>query len=288
MDLIRGLEAGARNMIRIGVATAAAGIIVGTVSLTGIGLAIYTHREMSRRVRDASQRVSFVTQVSHELKTPLTNIRMYAELLEDRLDEEDGDNARRAGVIVSESQRLTRLINNILTFARVRRGDIETRPARIDANRVVGDILEQFGPALAARDIAVTTDLSATSMVRADEDALDQVLANLVSNVEKYAASGGSLRIETRDSGEQVHIRVVDRGPGIPRGHRDAVFKPFYRVSDRLADGVTGTGIGLSIARELVRSMGGELRLLDAEVGASFEISLAAAAKEDDGEGSRS
>lgn len=255
---------------------------IGAVAIALIGLAIYTHREMSRRVREASQRVSFVTQVSHELKTPLTNIRMYAELLEDRLDDGDDDNARRAGVIVSESQRLTRLINNILTFARARRGELETLPARIDPNRVVREVLEQFGPALAARDIEVTAALEATGEARADADALDQVLANLVSNVEKYAAAGGALAVQTRDDGARIVIRVSDRGPGIPRAQREAIFKPFYRLSDRLADGVTGTGIGLSIARELARSMGGDLTLVDAERGACFEISLAAASADDE------
>ncbi|HUH05790.1 MAG TPA: HAMP domain-containing sensor histidine kinase [Kofleriaceae bacterium] len=260
---------------------------IGAVAIALIGLAIYTHREMSRRVRDASQRVSFVTQVSHELKTPLTNIRLYAELLEERLDSEDRDNARRAGVIVSESQRLTRLINNILTFARARRGELETRPGTVDPNRVVREVLEQFGPALAAHDLEVATRLEATSSVRAGEDALDQILANLVSNVEKYAAVGGTLGIESRDEGDRVVIRVADQGPGIPRGQREAIFRPFVRLSDRLADGVTGTGIGLSIARELARSVGGELRLVDAERGACFEISLVAAppgAKEDERE----
>jgi signal transduction histidine kinase len=212
---------------------------------------------------------------------------MYAELLEERLDSEDRDNARRAGVIVSESQRLTRLINNILTFARARRGELETRPGWVEPNGVVREVLEQFGPALAARDIEVTTRLEATASVRAGEDALDQILANLVSNVEKYAAAGGALQVESRDERDRVIIRVADQGPGIPHGHREAIFRPFFRVSDRLADGVTGTGIGLSIARELARSMDGELRLVAAERGACFEISLVAAlpdGKEDDRE----
>src|SRR5690606_38541242 len=110
--------------------------------------------------------------------------------------------------------------------------------------------------------------------VYADADAVGQIVANLVSNVEKYAASGGSLVIATRQDADRAVVRVTDRGPGIAAAHEGKVFTPFYRVSDRVTDGVTGTGIGLAIARDLARAGGGDLVLVPAGTGACFELIL--------------
>ncbi|MCA9558925.1 MAG: HAMP domain-containing histidine kinase, partial [Myxococcales bacterium] len=243
------------------------------VGLALLGLAGWFSRESTRELRRAAQRVSFVNQVSHELKTPLTNIRMYAELLEDELADTDDRAERYVGIIVSESQRLSRLIANILSFARHQREQLSVRKAPAVVDDVVRQTLDQFAPSLAAAGVSPQLDLSAGATVRVDADALGQMLGNLLSNVEKYAA-GRPVDLVTRQAGGVTTLTVRDHGPGIPKAARAKVFEPFHRLSNALSDGVTGTGIGLGIARELARLHGGDLVLEADEDGAAFTITL--------------
>ncbi len=253
------------------------GIVAATVALSV--LATFFWREYSREVRQASQRVSFVNQVSHELKTPLTNIRMYADLLADDLDNPDGHAGDKASdrlrVIVSESQRLSRLISNVLTFGRQQREALVLRYREVSVDELVQRVVKQFAPTL--ERLAITTELTldASQTVSLDDDVVEQILVNLISNVEKYAADGGLLKISTSRTATSVTIIVADAGPGIPIAMQHAVFKPFIRVSSRLED-PAGTGIGLSIARDLARLHGGELRMTDSAKGASFCVELRA------------
>ncbi len=249
---------------------------LGAIALALIGLAIYIYREYTRRLRDAARRVGFVTRVSHELRTPLTNIRMYAELLEDALDgTDDDDGARRARVIVAESQRLGRLIENVLAFARHQKGMLAVTPGRVDVDEAVRAAVATFEPALGARGIEVKLELGDPPPARASADAVDQIVANLLSNVERYAASGGEVVVSTRAADGRVVVSVADRGPGVPPRERDAIFEPFHRAGDSLT-AASGTGIGLAIARELARAAGGDLVLAEAERGARFELTLPA------------
>ena len=235
-------------------------------------LGIYAYRELSRDLREAAQRVGFVTQVSHELKTPLANIRIYAELLDSELD--DDPRSKRARVIVAESERLTRLINNILTFARHQRGQLRLDVGAVQLDPLVERVVGHFGPALADAGIEVSVDLDAPEAVLADTDSVEQILANLISNVEKYAKEGGSLSITTEQGASETRLVVQDGGQGVPRAHRDRIFAAFHRVSDRITDGATGTGIGLPISRELAEKNGGTLVLEDSDHGARFVLTL--------------
>jgi signal transduction histidine kinase len=267
-SLLAGESRGTAFQLTTGICAAAIGLSV---------LAVFFWREYSREVRQASQRVSFVNQVSHELKTPLTNIRMYADLLAADLEHldasSDGKTADRLRVIVSESQRLSRLISNVLTFGRQQRETLVLRPRLVSVDEVVRRVIEQFVPTLERLNIKNELQLDAETPVRVDEDAVEQILVNLISNVEKYAADGGLLKIETCREGSSVRIVVADAGQGIPVAMQRAVFEPFVRVSSRLED-AAGTGIGLSIARELARLHDGDLRMTDCESGASFCVEL--------------
>ena len=254
----------------LGLATA-----VVAVGLALAGLAVYFYRETTRQMREAAQRVSFVNQVSHELKTPLTNIRMYAELLDAGLSDEDRNVRRRLEVIVSESQRLSRLIGTILSFSRKQRHELALRVRPDVVDEVVEAVLEHFRPSLKAHGIDVTLDAQARETVQIDRDAFEQILGNLLNNVEKYAASGGAVSITTRQQNGHTVVTVADRGPGIPPAQQERIFLPFHRVSSKLTDGVTGTGIGLSIARDLARLHGGDLVVLPTDEGAAFELRIA-------------
>ncbi len=244
------------------------------VGLILVCLAAYLYRAYARDLREAAQRISFVNQVSHELKTPLTNIRMYAELLEKDLTEDDEKTRRHLGVIVDESRRLSRLIGNVLSFARRQRKTLALKPAPGVVDEVIASTLEQFKPPMAERGIEVRFTRGAPGPVLLDADAVEQVLGNLFSNVEKYGAAGGVMEVESRRNGEHTTVTVADRGPGVPAREREAIFRPFYRMSDRVTDGAIGTGMGLAIARDLARLHGGELRLVPSEAGACFRLEL--------------
>ena len=252
------------------------GAVLTISAIALLALAFYFFREHSREALEAAQRVNFVNQVSHELKTPLTNIRMYAELLDERLPDDSADSAspvrRYLGVIVSESQRLSRLIANVLTFAQQQKNALSLYRKPASADEVIRATLEHFRPAFESKSVDVKLDADADAVVQIDPDALGQIIANLFSNVEKYGASGGMMFIESRQSGGRITIVVADCGPGIPDSESQRLFKPFERLSNKLTDGVTGTGIGLTIARELARLHGGDLILEKSESGARFKL----------------
>jgi signal transduction histidine kinase len=246
---------------------------LGAIALALVGLALWFYRESSRDLRRAEQRVTFVNQVSHELKTPLTNIRMYAELLEDELYDADPRAERYVGIIVSESQRLSRLIGNILTFARQAKNRLVLRPGATEFDDLVRRIIDQHRPALEHAHIPLTLSLDAPACAQIDADVLGQILGNLLSNVEKYAPDA-PLQITSQRHGDTLQLHVHDGGPGIQNAQKHKVFEPFYRLSNALTDRATGTGIGLGLARDLARLHGGDLDLTDDPAGAHFVVTL--------------
>jgi signal transduction histidine kinase len=250
------------------------------VALALSGLAVYFYRESSRELREAHQRVSFVNHVSHELKTPLTNIRMYAELLEMTGEDKDEKSARYLDVVVSESQRLSRLIDNVLTFGRQQRGALKLRKSAGVVDEVIEKVLESFRPSLESKGIRVRFTAAAPERVLLDPDALRQIVSNLLGNVEKYAAETGEAEVHSSQQDGKTVITVSDRGPGVPPAERENVFEPFVRLSSRVSDGAAGTGIGLSIARDLARLHGGDLTLEPSERGATFKVTLATQAEQ--------
>ena len=252
------------------------GWIAGVLALAvAVGaLAYYLHREQTRSLREAGRRVSFVNQVSHELKTPLTNIRMYAELMSDDLGEPDEKAGRRLEVIVAESRRLSRLIANVLTFSGEQNRSLELHLKPTVLDDVVRTVVDSFRPALTSCSIETELTLDAANPIDADPDRLEQVVGNLVGNVEKYAADGRYLGISTSVADGYVELTVEDRGRGIPESAVPHIFDPFYRVDDSLTEGVSGTGIGLAIARDLTILHGGDLIYEALDRGSRFRLRI--------------
>lgn len=262
--------------------------VIGVLTGVGValfGLAFYLYREHNRELKFAEQRVNFVNQVSHELKTPLTNIRLYAELLEENLPEHTEDTEeehrfrRYLHVITSESRRLSRLIANVLTFSRSRKNRMILRRETGIVDEIIQTTLNTFTPLLEAKGVKVNFHPEAGDPVEVDLDVLEQILNNMFSNMEKYGASGERLDIKSHRQANCTVITVQDYGPGIPSRDSDRIFQPFYRVSSKNTDGVAGTGIGLGIARDLARLHGGDLTLLPSEKGACFKIELSTPVK---------
>jgi signal transduction histidine kinase len=240
--------------------------------LAGVVLQI----QQGRALRLAEERVSFVNRVSHELGTPLTNILLNLDLAGRSLDTRPAEARKRLSLVHEEVRRLGRLVANVLTFSRSDRKTLELNPTPCIPDQVVEDMLAQFQPSLDRRKVRVEWQRGASNSTRLDSDALAQITGNLISNVEKYANTGGWLGLVTFVENDRLKLRVSDRGPGIPARFRDKIFEAFERVHGGVSEGASGTGLGLAIARELARRMGGDLVLCPSETGAMFELDLPA------------
>ena len=220
---------------------------------------LYFH-ESARELSVAQQRVTFVNQISHELKTPLTNIRLYAEMAAHRAESSgDATMKRQLSVVETETSRLDRLIQNVLNYARQQRDKLTISPKPVSIDDIATRAIEFWKPMLEAKGFEIHLDLHGPPVLHADADAISQILGNLLSNVEKYGLAGRYVGLRTEVEGSLARIIVEDRGPGIPSGKRKAVFEPFERLRSDLNEGVSGTGIGLTISRELAQLHGGKL-----------------------------
>ncbi|WP_395749246.1 sensor histidine kinase [Prosthecobacter sp.] len=250
------------------------GVSSGIVLVFVVGW-LYFH-ESASEIRVAQQRVTFVNQISHELKTPLTNIRLYAEMAAHRAESQGDSIAKRQlGVVEAETCRLDRLIQNVLNYARQQRDKltIQTKPLALD--QTVSRIVEFWKPLLENKGFEIVTVLNGPESIEADPDAIEQILGNLISNVDKYANAGKWIGIRTEHDERNTRIIVEDRGPGIPSGKRRTVFEPFERLRSDLAEGVSGTGIGLTISRELAQLHRGSLTVCpNYREGARFILTL--------------
>lgn len=236
------------------------------------GLIIFRlYREYTQADRLARQQVNFVSQVSHELKTPLTNITLYAELLKEELaDDEHDERLRYLDVVTEESQRLSRLIQNILTFTREPK--LYFQP--VDINSVVTQIAHIFMPSLQARGVVLSLTLGDNTMIPSDVDRIIQIIGNFLSNAEKYASAAKKIDLAVVSHAQYIDIRVRDYGPGIAEKEIGMIFTPFYRVKSSLTEGVTGTGIGLTIAQQLAQSLGGKILVTPQSPGVCFTLRL--------------
>lgn len=218
---------------------------------------------LNAELKLARQKTDFVSNVSHELKTPLTSIRMFSELLAEGRVSDTAKQHSYLNIITAEAARLTRLINNVLDFARLERGEKKYNFQPCDLNEVVRAVAQTFRPHLEAAGFkfdCVLPDM--TVFMHGDADALSQIIVNLLSNAEKYSNGGKeiTLALDRRESPlPYAEVRVLDRGSGVPRGSGEKIFEKFYRAHNSLSSGVPGSGLGLTIARQIARAHGGDV-----------------------------
>jgi len=231
-----------------------------------------------RSYLDAQRKTTFVSNVSHELKTPLTTIRMYAEMLEDGRVPDALKQRRYLGVIAKESQRLTRLVNNVLDFGRLEQRRRTYRMEDVDIRAMVRDVVQAQSARFDEAGMTLTFHDAEQKPAWAfvDRDAVEQVVLNLLDNAAKYAIEGRRVDIDVSQDVSGVHVVVADRGAGVPRAHAARIFNSFHRVDDSLTARHPGAGLGLSIGRRLLRDMGGDLLYREREGGgAEFVMVLA-------------
>jgi signal transduction histidine kinase len=257
------LQANARSVrqtLLLLIAAALAAIAFG-------GWAVFA--DARRQMALAQKKTDFVSNVSHELKTPLTSIRMFAEMMQSGNATEE-KRPQYLRIIVAEAERLTRLINNVLDFARLERKQKRYDFHSLDLHEVLARTWE--GHELHLREQGFTTRWQAAPPpypVRGDDDALAQILVNLLSNAEKYSNDRKEVEVHSYLTEDSVHVSVLDRGSGVPPGEEAKIFEAFYRAHDSLASGIQGSGLGLTLAQRIAREHGGEITYRAREGGGS-------------------
>jgi signal transduction histidine kinase len=254
-------------------------VLILLVSVAGGGSMVLS--SVYGEMRLAQKKATFVTNVSHELKTPLTSISLFVELLRQKRPVAQEKREQYLGLMASETERLTRLINNVLDFSSLQRGAKRYTLRTLDADALAAGVLESQRVRLESRGFTVSGPAetapaaSGELLVRADPEALKQILLNLLANAEKYSAGRKEISMEVgveatgQGQEEGVLLRVRDRGIGIAEKDREKIFREFYRVNDSLASGVQGTGLGLTIARRIARDLGGDVSCEPREGGGS-------------------
>jgi signal transduction histidine kinase len=236
-------------------------------------------------MRLAQQKATFVTNVSHELKTPLTSISLFVDLLRRKGPLPAAKKEQYLSLMASETERLTRLINNVLDFSR-EKGAKRYAMRAVDVCEVAEQIVDSQRVRLESRGFTISLEPApGPAVVRADPEALKQVLLNLLSNAEKYSAGTKEIGVTVRQDPGKVVVTVRDRGIGIPGKDREKIFREFYRVDDSLTSGVQGTGLGLTIARRIARDHGGDITCLPREGGGTdFAVELPSSPSQEDSE----
>ena len=223
----------------------------------------------------AHERNRFLRHMSHELKTPLANIREGTELLMDgAVGELDSNQREVAGILRDNGIKLQRMIENLLSFSAWQTSSIGLDASEFRLRPVVKQVLENQQLTLLSQRVRLDVRVDDVTLV-ADRSKIRLILENLVSNAVKYSPKGGTIHLKARTSGTQFVLDVADNGPGVPMEDREHVFEAFYTGRAAKSTAVKGTGIGLSVVLEFVSAHGGTIEIVDGEYpGAHFRITM--------------
>ena len=232
--------------------------------------------DITAQRKNEEMRKEFVANVSHELRTPLTNVRSYAETLRDSEDIPREMENNFLDIIIGETDRMTHIVQDLLTLSRLDSGRTELKMARFFFSDAIENVCRAIElEAQRHRHTLVRDFPGDLPMVVGDRDRLEQVMMNVIGNAVKYTPDGGTIRVGAGANGEMVWMEVWDNGIGIPPEDRERIFDRFYRVDKARSRESGGTGLGLSIARELINRHGGSIRIVDHEgPGTTVRITL--------------
>jgi signal transduction histidine kinase len=247
--------------------------VLALIILMGL-FAIY---QSARAMVALSERRSrFVSSVTHELKTPLTNIRMYLEMLEHGIAHDHKREQEYFRILGSESSRLSRLINNVLEFSKFEKKQRHLNMRKGTLEEVIQEVKQVMDEKLRQEGFSLKVEGQLTQTLIYDREAMIQVLINLIDNSMKFGRSSSkqiTLRVWPED--DSIKISVSDTGPGIPGYALKKVFDDYYRVDSDLARSTGGTGIGLALVKKLIVAMGGSVAATNNEgPGCTITISL--------------
>jgi len=231
-------------------------------------LSVVAVAQLRREIDLGRLRADFVANVSHELRTPLAQIRLDLDTV--RLGRHPSDEYRAAALerVDRETRRLTFLAENVLRFSRRGRASAPADRLATDVAAETARIVEEFRPLAAARRATIALDTEGSPVAFLDRDALRHVVLNLLDNAAKYGPVGQTITVGVRNSGGTVRVTVADQGPGVPDEEREIIWQPFRRGAGATRQGVGGSGMGLTIVREIAEQHGGRTRAS----GATFTV----------------
>jgi signal transduction histidine kinase len=227
-------------------------------------------RDISQEKALQDQRARFVAHASHELRTPITNLKTRLYLMRkqpEKLDE-------HLTVVEQVTERMKKLVEDLLDLSRLERGTIPLNREELNLSRLIAEVVGVQQPEAERKHIVLASDLPSTPLnILADQERMTQVITNLVTNAINYTPEGGAIHVyassERNNGTDYAVVHVQDSGVGIASDHLPHIFQPFYRVGDKAG----GTGLGLSITREIVEMHGGHI-LVESEVGHGSRFSL--------------
>ncbi|MCA8944164.1 MAG: HAMP domain-containing histidine kinase [Planctomycetes bacterium] len=253
----------------------ALGVVASALALCFVAALIANHRFVRAERAAMRARSEFLQSVTHELKTPLASIRLLAERLEHGRVGPDRQ-LEYFGLLADEATRLSVLIENVLDLGRIERGERAYDRRTCGVAEVVHEAIDVFRP-LAQRDgMRVRAEVELDGIeAKIDRGAIVQALLNVLENARKYAAGSEGVVVRATRSGDDVVIDVRDFGPGVPADEREAIFERFRRGARQQHGNVAGVGLGLHLARSIVRAHGGDVVCVEPEgEGAEFRIRL--------------
>ena len=245
------------------------------------GVLVVIHDVTEQRKSEQSKR-EFVANVSHELRTPLTNIKAYAETIISSGDDLPGElRSNFLAVIVSEADRMTRIVQDLLTLSKIDYGKMEMNISRFSFRKAVENVYEaaKLNAEQNHHHTMTLTEEDDIPDVNGDRERIEQVVTNIVSNAVKYTPDGGKIEIHVGKSGKNVYVRVSDNGIGIPEKDLPRLFDRFYRVDKARSRESGGTGLGLSIAQEILKQHKGTIRI-DSVYGEGTDVRITLPAAE--------
>jgi signal transduction histidine kinase len=253
------------------------GIVVFAVAIVAVGMGSLW-RNVRAQLKLAQKKDDFISAVSHELRTPLASIRMYSEMLEKNWVKSDEKRGEYYSNMRQESERLSRLIENVLDFARIQKGRKTYDFRAGDINKCVDDTIRLMEPFARQAGFAIQRDFAQLVDVAFDNDAVVQIVVNLIDNALKYArgADDKTIVVRTAVNGAFVIIEVEDHGPGVPHRQRGKIFDEFYRIEAEATRETAGTGLGLALVKKFAEAHKGFVEVLSAKPsGAIFRVAIA-------------
>jgi two-component system, OmpR family, phosphate regulon sensor histidine kinase PhoR len=238
-------------------------VVLLDILLAGsIGL---VYRTIKKELELVRLKGDFVSNVSHELRTPLSLIRMFAETLSLKRVTTEEKRQEYYSTILNETERLTRLINNILNFSRMDAGKKQYNFTPADLNKIVNGVMRTFQSHLQQEGFKTVVELMETvPAIRADSEALAEALINILDNAVKYSGTDKFIRVGTGVSGKMIYLEVEDHGFGIDKQQQTKIFETFYRVSNGLTNNIKGSGLGLSLVKHIMDAHSGTIELKSA------------------------
>lgn len=219
---------------------------------------ITNHRDVTERKQLEKQKEEFIAVASHELKTPVTSIKLYAAILQDELlKNNDQKSARLAEKMNTQVDRFINLLKGLLDFTRISEGLLQLNETEFDINELIEDTIEELQPITASDTIL--KDLMPASPIRGDKNRINQVLSNLLKNAIKYSPASDKVIVHSVNTGKTVIVSVEDFGPGISEEEQQKIFDRFFRASKTSLNHASGLGLGLYICSEIIKRHHGKI-----------------------------